>query len=158
MFYWLLAPNYGNMRFSCLRPGQTIVEYETNSGTRDKVGDTQESIEFGGDRFTMNAATEFWVQTVIRFLSSIVHMSFYFVSSSRIQVIILNWFVCFLAQTTCCVVRTCLSGTRSLRIHSREEYSPKKRELQPVFGFCRFAVEAVSAKEPLRVTHPQTSR
>ena len=90
------------MRFSTCRPGKTNENFRTIFGIRDEVGETYKYMRFRWDRFTGGAATQRWNVTVMWFLFSL-----FSVSSSRLQVAILDRFARLIAQTTCFVLYTC---------------------------------------------------
>ena len=70
---------------------------------------------------------------------------FFYVSSCRLQVVILDRFARFMAQTTCSDSYTCLFRVWSLQIHFHWVSSPKNTKIWPP---CRFAAESLQHKRP----------
>ena len=95
-----------------------------------------------------------WNVTVLWLLFSF--FSFFYVSSCRLQVVILDRFARFMAQTTCSDSYTCLFRVWSLQIHFHWVSSPKNTKIRPPFWTAelqpnRFSIRGLKSKLPLNV-------
>ena len=79
---------------------------------RNYVGETYKYVNFGWDRFLGGASTQWWNTKVLWLLFSL-----FSVSSSRLQIAVLDRFARLITQTTCSVSYTCLFEVWSLQIY-----------------------------------------
>ena len=143
---WL---SVGKHAFFHLSARKTLGNFRTKFGiSNEHVGKTNKHTKVGSDRFTGRAAT----QWLCAFCSPF--YIFFSVSSSRLQVAILDRFARFMAQTTCSVLYKWLFRVWSLQTLIQGVFSPKTPKFRPVFGLRRFATEIASALEPSGVNYP----
>ena len=146
------------MHFSTCRPGKAIRNLQTIFGIRDYVGETYNFtntpnlVEIGSRAAPLHSGE------ILRFCDFCSPFFYFSVSSSRLQVAIMNRFARFMAQKTCSVSYTCLFRVRSFQIHvygASGGPAPKTPNFRPVFEWtANLQRKTPLALEPSRVNYP----
>ena len=94
------------MHFSTCRPGKTMETFTTIFGIRNNVGKTYKHIKFW--LRSVDRARRHTVVKCYGFVTFVLLFFFFSVSSSRLQVAIVDRFASLIVQMTCSVSYTCL--------------------------------------------------